>query len=85
MSSDAWKIMKAKVFEIVLHKLRAGQSPGMHLEEQLNSFLNEHPRVILAATHINTVSLPPERSAMRGTEAAEPSTVILTTVFYDDN
>jgi hypothetical protein len=77
--------MKAKVFEVILQKLGSEESPGMHLEAQFNDFLRNNPRVILTGTHINTVTLPPERNAMRGTQASEPSTVIFATVFYNDN
>jgi len=39
--------MKAKVFDVVLHKLPAGKSPSVHLEEQLNNFLKVQPNIKL--------------------------------------
>jgi hypothetical protein len=77
--------MKVKVFEVVLQKVGDGESSAVCLEGQLNNFLKENPRVILTATHMNTVTLPPERNAMRGSEASEPSAAIFVTLFYSDN
>jgi hypothetical protein len=77
--------MKAKVFEVVLQEPGTGESAAICLEGQLNNFRKENPRVILAATHMNTVTVPPGRDAMRGSEASEPSAVIFATLFYSDN
>ena len=76
--------MKARVFDVVLHKLPAGKSPASYLEEQLNDFFKQHPNVDLLATHMNTLVLPPDRSAMRGSEAAEPAVIIFSTIFYSE-
>ena len=76
--------MKARVFDIVLHKLPAGKSPASYLEEQLNDFFKQHPNVDLLATHMNTLVLPPDRSAMRGSEAAEAAVIIFSTIFYSE-
>ena len=35
--------MKAKIFEVILHKLPSGKSPATALEEQLNGFLSQYP------------------------------------------
>ena len=75
--------MKAKVFDVILHKLPTGKSPSVHLEEQLNNFLKQHPNIKLLGTHMNTLIVPPERSAMQGSEAAEASVIIFSTLFYD--
>jgi hypothetical protein len=75
--------MKAKVFDVVLHKLPAGKSPSVHLEEQLNNFLGQHPHLRLLATHMNTLILPAQRSTVPGAEAAESSVIIFSTLFYD--
>ena len=74
--------MKAKVFDVVLHKLPPGKSPASFLEEQLNEFFKQHLKIQLVATHMNTLILPPERNAMRGSEAAEPTVIIFSTLFY---
>jgi hypothetical protein len=76
--------MMARVFDIVLHKLPPGKSPASHLEEQLNEFFKQHPNVDLLATHMNTLVLPPDGNAMRGTEAAEPAIIIFSTIFYSE-
>ena len=39
--------MKAKIFEVVLHKLPSGKSPATALEEQLNEFLVQRPNLQL--------------------------------------
>jgi len=36
--------VKAKVFEVILHKLLSGKSPASAPEEQLNVFLAEYPK-----------------------------------------
>ncbi|MCI0744612.1 MAG: hypothetical protein L0Y58_04320 [Verrucomicrobia subdivision 3 bacterium] len=76
--------MKAKVFSIVLREVSAGNSASARLEEEINNFLEARPNITLAATHMNTVTLPPERNAMRGTEGAEPSVIIFSTLFYSE-
>jgi hypothetical protein len=76
--------MKAKVFDVVLHKIPQGKSPAAYLEEQLNDFFEQHSNVDLLATHVNTLVLPPERTAMRGTDAAEPAVIIFSTIFYSE-
>ena len=45
------KPVKAKVFEVMLHKLPSGKSPASALEEQLNSFLALYPDLHVVATH----------------------------------
>jgi len=76
--------MKAKVFDAVLHKLPAGKSPAAYLEERLNDFFKEHSKIQLVATHMNTLILPPDRNAMQGSGAGEPSIIIFSTLFYRD-
>lgn len=73
--------MKAKVFEVILHKLPSGKSPASELEDQLNRFLTERPGIQVKATHMNTVIAPAEPNAMPGSE--ESSIVIFCTVFYE--
>ena len=75
--------MKAKVLDVILHKLPAGKSPSAHLEDQLNNFLKQQPHIRLASTHMNTLILPPECNAKPGTEAAETSVIIFSTLFYE--
>jgi hypothetical protein len=72
--------MKAKIFEVVLHKLPSGKSPATALEEQLNSFLVERPQLRLMSAHMSTLVLPPELNAMPRSE--ESSIVIFCTLFY---
>ena len=72
--------MKAKVFEVILHKLASGRSPASELEEQLNRFLAEFPDIKVLATHMNTVVAPAEPNAMPSSE--EASIIIFCTVFY---
>jgi hypothetical protein len=72
--------MKAKVFEVVLHKLPSGKSPATALEEQLNGFLEQHPDLQIAATHMNTIVAPAEPNAMPSSE--ESSVIIFCTLFY---
>jgi hypothetical protein len=78
------QIMKARVFDVVLHKLPPGKSPASYLEEQLNEFFKQHSKIQLLATHMNTLILPPDRNAMRGSEAAEPTVIIFSTLFYNE-
>lgn len=72
--------MKAKVFEVILHKLSSGKSPASELEEQLNIFLEQNPNLQVVATHMNTVVAPAEPNAMPSSE--ESSIIIFFTVFY---
>ena len=74
--------MKAKVFEVVLHKLPSGKSPATALEEQLNGFLSERPQLRFLATHMSTLISPAEPNAMPRSE--ESSIVIFCTLFYTD-
>jgi hypothetical protein len=74
--------MKAKIFEVVLHKLPSGKSPATALEEQLNSFLVDRPQLRLMATHMSTLVSPAEPNAMPRSE--ESSIVIFCTLFYTD-
>ena len=74
--------MKAKIFEVVLHKLSSGKSPATALEGQLNEFLAEHPDLRLVATHMSTLVMPAEPNAMPRTN--EASIVIFCTLFYTD-
>ena len=74
--------MKAKVFEVILHKLPSGKSPASELEEQLNRFLNEHPDLRLVMTHMNTIVAPAEPNAMPRSE--EASVIIISTIFYTE-
>jgi len=75
--------MKAKVFDVILHKLPAGRSPAQHLEAQFNNFFVQHPNIKLLGTHVNTLVVPAERNAADGTEAAESSVIIFSTLFYE--
>jgi hypothetical protein len=72
--------VKAKVFEVVLHKLPSGKSPASALEEQLNGFLGLHPDLQVVATHMNTIVAPAEPNAMPSSE--ESSVIIFCTLFY---
>ncbi|HXT40796.1 MAG TPA: hypothetical protein VN887_12355 [Candidatus Angelobacter sp.] len=74
--------MKAKIFEVVLHKLPSGKSPATALEEQLNEFLAQHPDLRLVATHMSTLVSPAEPNAMPRSE--ESSIIIFCTLFYTD-
>ena len=74
--------MKAKVFEVVLHKLPSGQSPATALEEQINQFLAQHPDLRLVSTHMSTLVSPAEPNAMPRSE--ESSIIIFCTLFYTD-
>lgn len=75
--------MKAKVFEVALHKLPSGKSPASALEEQLNNFLGQHPDLQLAASHISTVVSPAEPNAMPVVE--ESAIIIFCTLFYTES
>ncbi|MGA9779814.1 MAG: hypothetical protein WBS33_16245 [Verrucomicrobiia bacterium] len=72
--------MKAKVFEVILHKLPSGKSPASELEDQLNAFLAQNPELKVVATHMNTVVAPAEPNAMPSSE--ESTIIIFCTVFY---
>ncbi|MFZ0829473.1 MAG: hypothetical protein WAO02_18845 [Verrucomicrobiia bacterium] len=74
--------MKAKVFEVILHKLPSGKSPATALEEQINSFLAQHLDIRVASTHMNTIVAPAEPNAMPRSE--ESSIIIICTVFYTE-
>ena len=74
--------MKAKIFEVVLHKLPSGKSPASALEEQLNAFLAERPQLRLVSTHMSTLVSPAEPNAMPASE--ESSIIIFCTLFYTD-
>jgi hypothetical protein len=74
--------MKAKIFEVILHKLSSGQSPAITLEEQINTFLAQHPNLRLVATHMSTLVTPAGPNAMPRTE--ESSIIIFCTLFYTD-
>jgi hypothetical protein len=74
--------MKAKVFEVILHKLPSGKSPATALEEQINDFLAQHPDLRLMSTHMSTLVSPAEPNAMPRSE--ESSIIIFCTLFYKD-
>ena len=74
--------MKAKIFEVVLHKLPSGKSPATALEEQLNEFFAQHPDLRLVTTHMSTLVSPAEPNAMPSTD--ESSIIIFCTLFYTD-
>jgi len=80
--SGKTQIMKAKIFEVVLHKLPSGKSPATAMEEQLNQFLAQHPDLRLVATHMSTLVSPAEPNAMPRTE--ESSIILFCTLFYTD-
>jgi hypothetical protein len=81
-SVDGDKTVKAKVFEVILHKLSSGKSPASVLEEQLNDFLTQRPDLRVMATHMNTIVSPAEPNAMPRSE--ESSVIIFCTVFYTE-
>ena len=72
--------MKAKIFEVILHKLSSGKSPASALEEQLNDFLSQHSDVRVVSSHMNTIVVPAEPNAMPQSE--ESSVIIFCTLFY---
>ena len=72
--------VKAKIFEVILHKLSSGTSPASALEQQLNDFLSQHPDLRVVATHMNTIVAPAEPNAMPKSE--ESSVIIFCTLFY---
>jgi len=75
--------MKAKIFEVILHKLPSGKSPATALEEQINEFLSQNPDLQLVSTHMSTLISPAEPNAMPRTE--ESSIIIFCTLFYTDH
>jgi hypothetical protein len=74
--------MKAKVFEVLLHKLPSGKSPATALEEQLNDFLAQRLDIQVAATHMNTIVAPAEPNAMPS--STESTIIIFCTLFYTE-
>jgi len=74
--------MKAKIFEVILHKLPSGKSPATALEEQINEFLARHPDLKLVSSHMSTLVTPAEPNAMPRTD--ESSIIIFCTLFYSD-
>jgi hypothetical protein len=74
--------MKAKIFEVVLHRLPSGKSPATALEEQLNQFFAQHPDVRLVTTHMSTLVTPAEPNAMPRTD--ESAIIIFCTLFYNE-
>jgi hypothetical protein len=74
--------MKAKIFEVLLHKLASGESPASALEEQLNHFLGQSPGLRVVATHMNTVVAPAEPNAMPASD--ESTIIIFCTLFYSE-
>ena len=75
--------MKAKIFEVILHRLSSGKSPATALEEQLNAFLAQHADMRLVSTHMSTLVAPAEPNAMPQT--VEASIIIFCTLFYTDD
>jgi hypothetical protein len=74
--------MKAKIFEVILHKLSSGKSPATVLEEQINKFLAERPQLRLIATQMSTLVSPAEPNAMPRSE--ESAIVIFCSLFYSE-
>jgi hypothetical protein len=74
--------MKARVFEVILHKLPSGKSPASALESQLNDFLEQFPGLQVVATHMNTIVTPAEPNAMPS--SSESSIIIFCTLFYNN-
>ena len=77
---EGHQTVKAKIFEVILHKLSSGKSPATALEEQLNAFLGQHPDLRIVATHLNTIVVPAEPNAMPQSE--ESSVIVFCTLFY---
>jgi hypothetical protein len=74
--------MKAKIFEVILHKLSSGKSPATVLEEQINRFLAERPQLRVFATHMSSLVTPAEPNAMPKSE--EAAIVIFCALFYSE-
>jgi len=72
--------VKAKIFEVILHKLPSGKSPATALEEQINEFLAQHLDLKLVSSHLSTLVTPAEPNAMPRTD--ESSIIIFCTLFY---
>lgn len=79
---DELQAMKAKIFEVILHKLSSGKSPASALEEEINAFLGQNPDIRVITTHMNSIVTPPEPNAMPKSE--ESSVIIFCTVFYTE-
>lgn len=77
---EGHQAVKAKIFEVIQHKLSSGKSPASALEEQLNAFLEQHPDLRIVATQLNTIVVPAEPNAMPQSE--EASVIVLCTLFY---
>ncbi len=74
--------MKAKVFDVILHKLPSGKSPASALEERFNVFLTQFPDLKVIATHMNTIVAPAEPNAMPSSE--ESTIMIFCIVLYSE-
>ena len=77
--------MKAKIFDLVLHKMPPGKSPAAYLEEQLNAFFKQNQTLRVVATHMNTLILPPKATleGVNAEKAVEPTVIIFSTLFYE--
>lgn len=75
-------MLKVKIFEINLERLRPGLSPVAALEAPLNQFLEQHPNLQLVTSHMSTLVSPAEPNAMPRTD--ESSIVIFCTLFYNE-
>jgi len=62
--------MKAKVFEVILHKLPSGKSPASELEAQLNGFLAQSPDTPLPAAVQTDLFTAPAGAGARTTACA---------------
>ena len=82
MPCHATAPVKAKIFEVILHKLSSGKSPATAIEEQINIFLAERPQLQLIASHMSTLVTPAEPNAMPRSE--EAAIVIFCTLFYSE-
>ena len=76
--------MKAKVFDILLHELPRGESPAKTLEDQLNAFFAEHPKLRVVGSQMNTGILPPEPGVAPRSQAAQTSMVLFFTLLYEE-
>ena len=75
--------MKAKIFEVVLHKLALGMSPAAALEDQLNQFLAQHPDLQIVSTQMSCLLAPAEPQGMPST--TEASLLVFCTLFYTEH
>jgi hypothetical protein len=73
--------MKAKIFDVNLHKLPPDTSPAAYLEERINSFFKQHQAIRVISTHMNTLILP-QKSVVQG-QPADPTVIIFSTLFYE--